>query len=174
MWELINAFVTTIEPLIAKQDNQLVINVPPDIGTMDSDVTRMRQILLNLLSNANKFTEKGTIILDVHRFVENEEDWVTFAISDTGIGMTPEQMGRLFQPFSQADNSTTRKYGGTGLGLAITKKFCEIMGGIITVKSEYGHGTTFSVKLPAVITEESSTISSIHKSKQVTLTSNSD
>jgi signal transduction histidine kinase len=109
---------------------------------------RLRQALLNLLSNANKFTERGTITVDARQGEENGRDWVTIAVADTGIGMTPEQIGRLFQEFSQADASTSRKYGGTGLGLAISKRFCQMMGGDITVQSEPGRGSTFIIRLP--------------------------
>ena len=112
---------------------------------------RLRQALLNLLSNANKFTEKGTITIAARQGQEDGRDWVTIAVADTGIGMTPEQMGKLFQEFSQADASTTRKYGGTGLGLAISKRFCQMMGGDITVESEPGRGSTFTIRLPRVV-----------------------
>jgi hypothetical protein len=103
-----------------------------------ADQMRLRQALLNLISNANKFTENGTIAIETHQGQENGRDLVTLSVSDTGIGITPEQMGKLFQEFSQADAATTRKYGGTGLGLAISKKFCQMMGGDITVESEPG------------------------------------
>jgi signal transduction histidine kinase len=109
---------------------------------------RLRQALLNLMSNANKFTERGTITIDARQAQENGRDWVIIAVGDTGIGMTPQQMGKLFQEFSQADASTTRKYGGTGLGLAISKRFCQMMGGDITVASELGKGSVFTVRLP--------------------------
>jgi len=109
---------------------------------------RLRQALLNLMSNANKFTERGTITVDARQRKENGRDWITIAVADTGIGMTPEQMGKLFQEFSQADASTTRKYGGTGLGLAISRRFCQMMGGDITVESEPGKGSVFTVRLP--------------------------
>jgi signal transduction histidine kinase len=109
---------------------------------------RLRQALLNLMSNANKFTERGTISVDARQALENGRDWISIAVSDTGIGMTTEQMGKLFQEFSQADASTTRKYGGTGLGLAISKRFCQMMGGDITVESEPGKGSVFTVRLP--------------------------
>ena len=112
---------------------------------------RLRQALLNLMSNANKFTEHGTISVDARQRQENGRDWVTIAVADTGIGMTPEQMGKLFQEFSQADASTTRKYGGTGLGLAISKRFCEMMGGDITVESKPGRGSTFTIRLPRMV-----------------------
>src|SRR6516164_1472317 len=109
---------------------------------------RLRQALLNLMSNANKFTERGSITVHAREAQENGRSWITIAVADTGIGMTPEQMGKLFQEFSQADASTTRKYGGTGLGLAISKRFCQMMGGDITVASELGKGSVFTVRLP--------------------------
>jgi signal transduction histidine kinase len=112
---------------------------------------RLRQALLNLMSNANKFTENGTISIEAWQGQEEGRDWVTISVGDTGIGMTPEQMGRLFQEFSQADASTTRKYGGTGLGLAISKRFCQTTGGDISVASEPGHGSTFTIRLPRIV-----------------------
>lgn len=121
---------------------------------MHSDLTKIRQMLFNLLSNASKFTEKGKLRLVVTRSVENGADWLRFAVSDSGIGMTPEQMGRLFQAFSQADASTTRKFGGTGLGLAISRDFCRLLGGDITVQSVPGEGSTFTVALPAAAPQE--------------------
>jgi CheY-like chemotaxis protein len=116
---------------------------------MHSDVTRVRQCLLNLLSNACKFTDKGTITLAVTRVTEGGGDWLRFRVSDTGIGMTAEQLGKLFQPFTQAEASTARKYGGTGLGLAITRRLCQLMGGDITVESARGRGSAFTLRLPA-------------------------
>jgi CheY-like chemotaxis protein len=112
-------------------------------------VTKLRQILLNLLSNASKFTQAGTISLEVDRETRSGHAGYRFRVKDTGIGMTPEQVGKLFEPFTQADSSTTRKYGGTGLGLAISRRFCHIMGGDITVESELGSGSTFTCWLPA-------------------------
>ena len=103
------------------------------------------------MSNANKFTERGTICIAARQQQEGSRDWVTISVSDTGIGMTTEQMGKLFQEFSQADASTTRKYGGTGLGLAISKRFCQMMGGDITVESEPGRGSTFTIRLPRIV-----------------------
>ena len=103
------------------------------------------------MSNANKFTERGTITVHARQGQENGRDWVIVAIADTGIGMTPEQVSKLFQEFSQADASTTRKYGGTGLGLAISKRFCQMMGGDITVESEPGRGSTFTIRLPRIV-----------------------
>jgi GAF domain-containing protein len=145
---LIDGVVKTIEPLAAKNENRIAVNCDAAIGRLNADQMRLRQALLNLMSNANKFTERGTISVDARQRQENGRDWVTIAVADTGIGMTPKQMGRLFQEFSQADASTTRKYGGTGLGLAISKKFCEMMGGDITVESEVGRGSTFTIRLP--------------------------
>src|SRR6476659_1743684 len=112
---------TTIEPLAAKNANQVAVQCDAEIGTLHADQMRLRQALLKLVSNANKFTDHGTITIDARERQEGSRDWVTIAVGDTGIGMTAEQMGKLFQEFSQADASTTRKYGGTGLGLAISK-----------------------------------------------------
>ena len=118
---------------------------------MHADQMRLRQALLNLVSNANKFTEKGTITIAAHQGQENSRDWITLAVTDTGIGMTPEQMGKLFQEFSQASSSTASKYGGTGLGLVISRRFCQMMGGDITVESELGRGSTFTIRLPRIV-----------------------
>jgi signal transduction histidine kinase len=150
---LIADVVKTIEPLAAKNANQVAVNCDGAIGTLHGDQMRLRQALLNLISNANKFTERGTITVNARQSQENGRDYVTIAVADTGIGMTPEQMGKLFQEFSQADASTTRKYGGTGLGLAISKRFCQMMGGDITVKSEPGSGSTFTIRLPRIVEE---------------------
>jgi signal transduction histidine kinase len=121
---------------------------------MRADLSKVRQSLFNLLSNACKFTERGRITLTVSRTSDSlsSADWITFRISDTGIGITPEQMAKLFQPFTQADASATRQYGGAGLGLAITKRFCQMMGGDITVDSEVDKGSTFTIRLPTQVT----------------------
>jgi signal transduction histidine kinase len=148
---LINDVVKTIEPLAAKNANQVTVQCDAEIGTLHVDQMRLRQALLNLMSNANKFTEKGTITIAAHQGQENGRDWVTLAVADTGIGMTPEQMGKLFQEFSQASSATASKYGGTGLGLAISKRFCQMMGGDITVESEPGRGSTFAIRLPRTV-----------------------
>jgi GAF domain-containing protein len=148
---LIADVVKTIEPLAAKNANQVAVDCDGAIGTMHADQMRLRQALLNLMSNANKFTERGTISVDARQGQENGRDWVTIAVADTGIGMTPEQMGKLFREFSQADASTTRKYGGTGLGLAISKRFCQMMGGDISVESEPARGSTFTIRLPRIV-----------------------
>jgi signal transduction histidine kinase len=141
----------TIEPMAAKNANQVAVRCDAEIGTLHADQMRLRQALLNLMSNANKFTDHGTITIDARQRQEGSRDWVTIAVGDTGIGMTAEQMGKLFQEFSQADASTTRKYGGTGLGLAISKRFCQMMGGDITVESEPGCGSTFTIRLPRIV-----------------------
>ncbi len=150
---LIDEVVETVQPLITEWGNELTVSYTDDLGGMFADLTKVRQVLFNLLSNAAKFTDKGRITLDVRRESAAEGDTVCFIVADNGIGMTPEQMGRLFQPFSQADASTTRKYGGTGLGLAITRHFCEMMAGDIEVESESGKGSTFTVALPARVAE---------------------
>jgi signal transduction histidine kinase/DNA-binding response OmpR family regulator len=144
---------TTIQLLVEKNANTLVASRSDHLGDMRADLTKVRQNLFNLLSNACKFTRHGTITLDVTRKVVDGLDWVTFCVSDTGIGIAPEQMANLFQPFTQADASTTRQYGGTGLGLAITKRFCQMMGGDITVESELGKGSTFCITLPAAVND---------------------
>ena len=141
----------TIEPMAGKNGNRIVIDCPPDLGTIHADQTRLRQALLNLASNANKFTEQGTVTLAAQPQELEGREWITVAVTDTGIGMTEEQMGRLFQEFSQADSSTTRKYGGTGLGLAISRHFCRMMGGDITVASKPGEGSTFTLRLPRTV-----------------------
>ena len=203
--KLVHEVEATVQPLVVKKENKLVVECPADIGTMKADQTKVRQVLFNLISNAAKFTERGTIKLEVRKRVdgppsprpsppgEGEQDSASqkhehasfadalpvapplpggegrgegerptldtqrpalnFSISDTGIGMTPEQLGKLFQAFTQADASTSKKYGGTGLGLALSRKFALMMGGELTVTSEFGKGSTFTVTLPAVAPE---------------------
>ena len=145
---LIADVIKTIEPLAAKNGNQVAVHCDAAIGTIHADQMRLRQALLNLMSNANKFTERGTITVDARQEQVNGRDWVTLAVTDTGIGMTPEQMSKLFQEFSQASSTTASKYGGTGLGLVISRRFCQMMGGDITVASEPGKGSVFTVRLP--------------------------
>jgi PAS domain S-box-containing protein len=146
---MVGEVASTITPLVSKNENELVIVCPPDFGSMRADVTKIRQTLFNLLSNAAKFTQKGRITLTTVRETRDGREWVHFHVADSGIGMTPAQLGKLFQAFVQADASTTRKYGGTGLGLAISRRFCQMMGGDITVTSEVGKGTVFTATLPA-------------------------
>jgi PAS domain S-box-containing protein len=142
---------STIHSLIEKNQNKLVVELDPKAGEMHADITKIRQSVFNLLSNAAKFTTEGTITLSVDRLTEEGVDWISFAVADTGIGVAADKLDKLFEEFSQADESTTRQYGGTGLGLAITKRFCEMMGGSIGVTSELGVGTTFTIRLPAVV-----------------------
>ncbi len=146
---MVQEVVTTVAPLLKKNANRFDVHVPDELGTMCTDLTKVRQVLLNLLSNASKFTEHGTITLTVVRDRVGEEDVVTFTVADSGIGMAPEHMDRIFEAFSQAEASTTSRYGGTGLGLAITRRFCHMMGGDLLVESEAGHGSTFTIRLPA-------------------------
>ncbi|MBI1774183.1 MAG: response regulator [Proteobacteria bacterium] len=146
---LLADIVATVRPLALQKENRIELDCPADIGRMHTDATRLSQILLNLTSNAAKFTEKGAITVSARRRQESGRDWITIDVADTGIGMTQEHMGRLFQDFSQADASTTRKYGGTGLGLAISRRFCRMMEGDITATSEAGLGSTFTIRLPA-------------------------
>jgi signal transduction histidine kinase/CheY-like chemotaxis protein len=149
--QLIGDAVKTVETLAAKNANRVVTDCSPALEPMQADQMRVRQALLNLLSNANKFTERGTITINARQQIENGQSWITIAVTDSGIGMTAEQMGKLFQEFSQADSSMTRKYGGTGLGLAISRRFCQMMGGDILVESELGRGSTFTMRLPRIM-----------------------
>ncbi|MEG4054059.1 MULTISPECIES: PAS domain-containing protein [unclassified Microcoleus] len=162
---LIEEVVTTIKPLMDKNGNTLQVLSSDNIGAMHGDLMKVRQVMLNLLSNAAKFCASGTIVLTLERITSEElknkyqprvaqllildAEFLIFRVTDTGIGMTPEQQERLFQPFTQADNSTTRKYGGTGLGLTISQRFCQMMGGDIEVTSDLDCGSTFTVCLPA-------------------------
>ncbi len=136
--------------LVRRKDNVLVLDLAEELGTMRSDIVKLRQCLFNLLSNAAKFTDNGLITLSVRREDVQGQDWLSFAVEDTGIGMTAEQIGRLFQRFTQADESTTRRFGGTGLGLALSRAFARLLGGDIEVRSEPGQGTVFTLRVPAV------------------------
>lgn len=147
----IDEVVTTIHPLVIRNANTLLTRVDENAGSMHTDPVKLRQVLLNLLSNACKFTERGTITLAVFSCMENTERWIQFQVADTGIGMTPEQREQLFEDFVQGDASTNRKYGGTGLGLALSRRLCRLMGGDIAVASQAGRGSTFTVALPAVL-----------------------
>ena len=145
---LVGDVAALIRPLAAKNGNSFVVQCPEEIGTIETDVTKVKQALLNLLSNACKFTEKGTVTLDVGRRGRGAERQLVMAVSDTGIGMNEEQLGRLFQAFSQADSSTSRKFGGTGLGLAISRSFAQMLGGDLKVESAPGEGSRFILTLP--------------------------
>ena len=157
--QLVQDVAAIVQPLVEKNGNSLVVSCPDDLGTMHADQTKVRQALFNLLSNAAKFTERGTI--ELRGECESEESESPLATHNSllvlspsptpGIGMTEEQMGRLFEAFSQAEASTRSTYGGTGLGLAISRQFCRLMGGDITVRSEVGRGSTFTIQLPSVV-----------------------
>jgi two-component system sensor histidine kinase ChiS len=148
---MIQDVMSIIQPLIAQKGNTLKVNDAAPLGSMRADLTKVRQVLFNLLSNASKFCENGVITLDLTRQQTQGAEWLIFTVKDSGIGMTVEQMNKLFQPFTQADASTTRQFGGTGLGLTIAKKFCQMMGGDLTVASELHKGAAFTVKLPAQV-----------------------
>jgi signal transduction histidine kinase len=163
--------VTNARPLAEKSGNRLEVHCPRDVGQMRTDATKLRQSLINVLSNAAKFTERGTITLKVERIadfrlliddltnqqsaINNQQsaDWILFHVIDTGIGIPPEKLELLFKEFTQVDSSTTRKYSGTGLGLVITRRFCQMMGGDISVESEAGVGSTFTIRVPAQVGE---------------------
>lgn len=146
---LVADVVSTLRPLIDKNDNRMVVGASAELGCMRIDVTKLRQSIFNLVSNAAKFTHQGTISLTVARHPGPKGDFITFEIRDTGIGIKPEHLHELFTPFKQADASTSRRYGGTGLGLAITERFCKMMAGDITVHSQVGVGSVFTISLPA-------------------------
>src|SRR5262249_16271223 len=139
----------TSRPLAEQNGNRLVVECPADAGALQADPVRLRQTLLNLLSNACKFTKQGDVRLSVKRLKDDGKPWLEFSVADSGIGMTPQQMEKLFQEFTQADATTSRQFGGTGLGLAITRRLCRMMGGDVTVTSELGKGSTFTIRLPA-------------------------
>jgi signal transduction histidine kinase/DNA-binding response OmpR family regulator len=151
MQPLIEDIAETLRPLLEQRGNKLQVRYLGNASKLHADLTKMRQCLLNLLSNACKFTENGAITLTIAQKQKNQAEWLEIAVSDTGIGMTPEQLGKLFRVFSQADTSTTRKYGGTGLGLAITKSFCQMMGGDVFVSSVAGQGSTFTMSIPKIV-----------------------
>ncbi|NEP46778.1 MAG: histidine kinase, partial [Okeania sp. SIO2H7] len=158
---LIDNVISTIKPTIENNFNVLEVKFEKNIGAIRADLTKVRQVILNLLSNAAKFTENGQITLTVREATDEEKplekngrsdrQYILISVADTGIGISPEQMENLFEPFTQADSSTTRKYGGTGLGLAISRHFCKMMGGDISAESDLGRGSVFTVKLPVKI-----------------------
>src|ERR1700688_619269 len=151
---MVSEIITTLQPAIEKNANTLRVRVADEVSAMRADVTKVRQILFNLLSNACKFTDHGTIGLDVDRKLENGQDWIRFQVTDTGIGIAAKQRDNLFKEFAQADTSIARKYGGTGLGLAICYKFVQFMKGRIGVESELGKGATFTAELPVNVRTE--------------------
>jgi PAS domain S-box-containing protein len=149
--DVVGELAATVEPLIEKNRNTLRLEFSDGLGEMHADLTKVRQCVLNLLSNAAKFTQGGEIVVQAQRERMNERDWISIRVQDSGIGMSREQLVKLFRPFTQADSSTTRKFGGTGLGLALTRRFCQMMGGDVTVASTIGKGSTFTLKIPAVV-----------------------
>lgn len=151
--ELIAEVASTIRPIVEKNANTLHVECAPDLGVMHADQIKVRQALYNLLSNAVKFTQGGTVTVNAGREIMDGGQWMVIQVTDTGIGLSPEQIVKLFQDFTQADASTTRKFGGTGLGLALTRRFCQMMGGDVTVHSVPGEGSVFTIKLPAVVSD---------------------
>jgi signal transduction histidine kinase len=160
---LIEEVEATARPLVEKRNNRFEVRVAAETGELKGDMTKLKQVLLNLLANSSKFTENGTVALDVRRATDSEGNWLVLLVSDTGIGMTQDQMGKLFQAFSQADAATTAKYGGTGLGLALSRRFCQMMGGEISVASQLGKGSAFTVRLPTDVVNEEGDATSIHR-----------
>ena len=148
---LVDDVTSTVRPMVEQGGNTLVVRVEGELGQMRADASKVRQALLNLLSNSAKFTEGGTVTLDVRRSETDSGPWITMAVGDTGIGLSPDQLAQLFRPFTQVDSGPTRRYGGTGLGLVISRDFCRLMGGDIGVESELGQGSTFTIRLPAVV-----------------------
>jgi signal transduction histidine kinase len=151
--QMIDDVASTIRPMVEKTANTLRLQRTPDLGTIHADQVKVRQALLNLLSNAVKFTHEGHITLEADRESLNGHEWIVFRVTDTGIGLSPEQIVKLFRNFTQADASTTRNFGGTGLGLVLTRRYCQMMGGDVTVRSVPGQGSIFTIKLPAFVTE---------------------
>jgi signal transduction histidine kinase len=146
--DMIQEVAMTVQPLVAKNTNRLELRCADNLGIVYTDLTKLRQALFNLLSNACKFTRHGTISLEATRALCHGVESVLFTVADTGIGISPEQMAGLFQNFAQADATTARTYGGTGLGLALSRSLCQLMGGELTVTSELGKGSAFTLRLP--------------------------
>jgi signal transduction histidine kinase len=150
---LIDEVIATASPLVSKRLNRMLVNMPEDLGTLELDALKVRQSLLNLLSNAAKFTHKGIIVLTVLRRPGDTGDRLILEVTDNGIGIAPENLKRIFDDFSQAEDDTVNKFGGTGLGLALTKRLCQMMGGTIGVRSERGVGTSFTIEIPLTESE---------------------
>ena len=155
--EMVREVVATVEPVVIENKNKLIVKCPQDLGVVSSDQTKLRQAALNLLSNAAKFTQDGTVTLSVQRRKRQAGDWIEIQVQDTGIGIAESDIGRLFQNFGQANRSTSSKYGGTGLGLALSQKLCALMGGGISVKSEVGQGSSFTIRVLAWMIEQQDT-----------------
>jgi signal transduction histidine kinase len=154
---MVREVVVTVEPMVVHNNNKLVVKCPHDLGIVSTDQTKLRQAALNLLSNAAKFTRDGTVTFAVQRRKRPAGDWIEIQVQDTGIGIAETDIGRLFQNFGQAHRSTASKYGGTGLGLSLSQKLCALMGGGISVKSEVGQGSIFTVRVLAWMNEQRET-----------------
>jgi signal transduction histidine kinase len=154
--QMMDDVASTIRPMVEKTANTLHLQRAPDLGTIHADQLKVRQALLNLLSNAVKFTHQGDITFEANRESLNGREWIVFRVTDTGIGLGPEQIVKLFRNYSQANASTTRNFGGTGLGLVLTRRYCQMMGGDVTVRSVFGQGSVFTIKLPAIVREAKS------------------
>ncbi len=152
---MVHEVVATVQPMIADKQNRLIVKCPADLGIVSTDTTKLRQATLNLLSNAAKFTEGGTITLSVQRHKRSAGDWIEIQVQDTGIGIAESEIGQLFQNFGQANRSTSSKYGGTGLGLALSQKLCALMGGGISATSEIGQGSCFTIRVLAWMNQAS-------------------
>src|SRR5258707_5222201 len=150
---MVHEVIANVQPMVAENGNKLVVRCRNDLGTVSTDQTKLRQAALNLLSNAAKFTQDGIITLSVQRRRSPAGDWIEMQVQDTGIGIDKEDIGRLFQNFGQATRATSSKYGGTGLGLALSQKLCALMGGGLSVTSELGHGSCFSIRVLAWMSE---------------------
>lgn len=151
---MINDIIITIQPLAKKNRNYLKLVIPNDIGMMNTDITKVRQCIINLLSNSCKFTFDGTISLTVNRYISSGIEIINFTVSDTGIGISEDNLGTLFQAFHQVNTTIISNSGGTGLGLSICQHFCTLLGGSISVESEEGKGTYFSIELPMAISSQ--------------------
>jgi signal transduction histidine kinase len=147
--DMLQEVVATVQPMVAEKKNKLIVKCPPNLGVVSTDQTKLRQATLNLLSNAAKFTDEGTITLSVQRRKRQAADWIEIQVQDTGIGIAESEMGRLFQNFGQASRSTSSRYGGTGLGLALSQKLCALMGGGISANSELSQGSCFTIRVLA-------------------------
>ena len=154
MRQMLNDVASTAHPLFEKNDNEFVMDADEELGSVHADATKVRQALFNMISNAAKFTEGGTITLGARRETRDGRDWILMAVTDTGIGIPTDKLSKVFEEFAQADESTTRDFGGTGLGLSLTKKLCEMMGGDITLESEVGVGSTFTIELPTKVASD--------------------
>ena len=151
--ELVSDVVATTHPLIAKGGNRLEQDLAADLGFVNADLTKLRQSIFNLLSNASKFTKDGVVTLSASRDLRDDQSWLVLSVSDTGIGIPADKLDHVFEEFAQADDSTTREYGGTGLGLPLSRRLCQLMGGDLTVTSESGVGSTFTIEIPTTVSE---------------------